>query len=203
MDLSKLPKLSQTPTPADAQMSSADPPSHDRASPPTPAPMIDHRSVERASAGIGAEVWISLVVGILLLLIGRNFAVYVSDTLAGRTFHTHVTWQAGPQIGQEVAYWDLSGGTSWTEAGLFVFGLALVIEAIMLMAVFSRFPHKAPLAWAALAVTTLATVLNLYVSVLVLSKGLIPLMSGLAVAFGGYMAAYQWRLARSLWANGN
>jgi len=44
----------------------------------------------------------------------------------------------------------------------------------------------------------LAAALNLIVAVKLLGIGIMPLMSALAVAFGGYMAVYEWKLLQQL-----
>src|SRR5690554_1263458 len=112
MDYSKLPKLSSTPPPP--------PP----ASPPPPG------NAAPITAGIGAEVWISAIVGIVLMLLGRSFGAWAITTLTGGTYETGVNWISGPLAGQPVGYWELAGGTAWTDSGIFLLGLALILEAI-------------------------------------------------------------------------
>ncbi len=46
---------------------------------------------------------------------------------------------------------------------------------------------------AALAMTICATLFNFYAAVVLLSSGTVPVLSGLAVAFGGYIAMSQGR----------
>jgi hypothetical protein len=196
MDISKLPRMSETgkqappPVPAD-HVDSIEAPVR-RARP------VEYRSVEPVRVGVGAEVWLSLVIGLILMMVGWTFARWALATLTGQTFHTNVTWTAGPKAGQEVAYFELQGFTAWTEAGLFLFGLAMVLEAAMLTVVFSRMGGKVALTSVALLVTFLATALNLVVAVRLLGVGITPLMSALAVAFGGYMVMYEWRLLQQI-----
>jgi hypothetical protein len=189
MDLSKLPRLSETDK-------------HAGAPPPTqPAPAsqsYEARPARPRGAGIGAQVWLSLIIGAILMMVGQNFAKYCIAKATGREYHTNVTWTSGPKAGQEVQYFELSGYTAWTDTGIFLFGLAMVLEAALLAIIFSPMGGKRLLAGVALGVTVLATVLNLWVSIMLLGAGIIPLMSGLAVAFGGYMAMYEWQLLQSL-----
>ena len=223
MDISKLPRLSQTSQPADAGTPagpSGTPPAATtpvagsslwcaRCNAPNPAGTrhcgncgAELRPAGAPNAftpvdvqpGIGAEVWVSAIVGIILMLVGMNFAKWAITTMAGGTYHTTVNWTAGPKAGQEVAYWELDGFAALQDCGLFLFGLAMVLEAIVLVVVHSQVRAKRPLLAVALLITLTATILNLLVSAKLLSAGVLPLMSLLAVAFGGYIIAYEWRL---------
>jgi hypothetical protein len=132
------------------------------------------------------------------MMYGRNFASYLLAKLKGAEFHTGVNWAVGPNAGQEVAYWDLQGATAWTETGIFLFGLAMIMEAVALAIVRSRRGGKRFIVTLSLGVVVLATIINLVTAVKVLNAGPIPLISGLAVAFCGYMAMYQWKLLQLL-----
>lgn len=193
MDISKLPRLSETdrhsPPPPPHAPSGDEPAARD-----APKPQQDPRPVERVSAGVGAEVWLSLIIGLVLMMLGQSFARYSIAKVTGQEFHTRVNWTEGPKAGQEVDYWELSGYTAWTDTAIFLFGLAMVLEAAVLAVVYSRSGAKVPLTAVALAVTLAATALNLWVCFKLLGVGITPLMSALAVAFGGYMAIYEWRL---------
>src|SRR5687767_12879484 len=162
MDISKLPRMSETnkhaPPPVTPEQ--VDPPEGARLQ----AAAVDYRSYEAARPGVGAEVWLSLIIGLILMMVGWTFARWAIATLTGQTFHTNVTWTAGPKAGQEVDYFELQGFTAWTDAGLFLFGLAMVLEAAMLAVVYSRMGGKVALTALALLVTVLATALNLFVA---------------------------------------
>jgi hypothetical protein len=231
VDLSKLPKLSQTPAPPPSDPVEAAPVSQPSQSgfpviPVTPQPQqiwcanchapnpIGTRfcgncgtelrggaSPARVEPGVGAEVWVSAIVGIVLMLLGLTFAKWALTTMFGGTYDTGLTWGA-PVPGQPnqhpegspIAYWDLRGFTALQDCAIFLFGLAMVLEAIVLLVVHSRVRAKGPLLLLAITITIAATVLNLVVSVRLLGVGVTPLLSLLAVAFGGYIAAYEWRL---------
>ena len=161
---------------------------------------IDYASRTPAGAdpGVGAEVWMSAVIGIVLMLVGRSFGGYLAATLTGQTYHTNATWTAGPKEGQEVAYWELSGYTALSDSAIFLFGLAMVMEAAVLALVNTRFKAKAGLVTVALLITVLATGYNLVVALKMLTANTLPITSLLAVAFGGYVALFEWRLLHQL-----
>ncbi len=196
MDMSKLPRLSQT--------NRADVPNPVGGGTTVPPPaqrthdVPDYDSRDRGGAvsdySIGAEVWISVILGLVFIFMGSNFARYAGATLAGKPFHTNVNWMAGEKEGQEVAYFELGGGTAYTDSGLFLFGLALVLEALALLVAQTRIPGKRAFVGFALFVTLAATAYNLFVMVKLFGLGITPLTSLIAVAIGGYMATYQWRL---------
>jgi hypothetical protein len=200
MDMSKLPRLSQTnkgdaPEPVAGQQVVA----------PPPAPQADVRDYERrdptdydAGYSVGAEVWISVILGIVFMFMGFNFARFVGATLTGQPYHTGVNWTAGENEGKEVGYFDLQGGTAYTESGIFLFGLALVLEAAALLAAHAGAPGRRGLVGLALFVTVTATVYNLFVAGTLFTMGITPLMTIIAVAIGGYMATYQWRLFKDV-----
>ena len=194
MDISKLPRMSETSKHA-PPLEQAEP--QMGAATPQPAP-VDYRSYDAVRPGVGAEVWLSLIIGLILIMVGWRFARWAIASMTGQPFHTNVNWMAGPKAGQEVSYFELEGFTAWTETALFLFGVALVLEAAMLAVVYSRLGGKVALTAIALLVTVLATALNLIVAIKLLGIGIMPLMSVLAVGFGGYMAVYEWKLLQQL-----
>jgi hypothetical protein len=188
MDYSKLPKLSQTPAP----------PATEEQTPPAAA-ISDYRSARDEETGMGAEIWLSAIIGLVMLMLGWTFARYLGATLTGQPFHTNVTWTTDDErAGKEVGYFELTGYTAWTDAGTFLFGVALLLEAAALAVAHRPSAPRKPLIGFALLVCILATTLNLLVAGLLLSHGLMPIISILIVAFGGYMAAYQWKLLKAL-----
>ena len=204
MDMSKLPRLSQTnkddaPTPVPGGTPAPPVPDPDRTVP-------DYQPRDRGGYdrgydpgySVGAEVWISVILGIVFMFIGWNFARYAATTLTGGTYHTHVNWTAGEKAGQEVAYYELQGGTAHTDSAMFLFGLALVLEAVAMLIAHTGVPGKRAFVGFALFVTLLATAYNLFVMVKLFGMGITPLMSVIAVAIGGYMATYQWRLFKQV-----
>jgi hypothetical protein len=195
MDISKLPRMSESGKHAPPPPDEADTRPGEASPQRTPS---DYRSYDAARPGVGAEVWLSLIIGLILIMVGWRFARWALATMTGQPFHTNTTWTSGPKAGQEVSYFELEGFTAWTETALFLFGLALVLEAAMLAVVYSRMGGKVALTAVAQLVTVLATGLNLLVAIKLLGIGIMPLMSALAVAFGGYMAVYEWKLLQQL-----
>ena len=203
MDMSKLPRLSQTnkddaPTPVPGGTPAPPVPSPDRTVPDyQPRERGGYDRDDRAydpGYSVSAEVWISVIFAIIYMFIGFNFARYMAAKVTGGTYHTKVNWTAGEKAGQEVDYYDLQGGTAHSDSAMFLFGLALLLEAIAMLIAHTGAPGKKLFVGFALFVTLLATAYNLFVIAKLFGMGITPLMSVIAVAIGGYMATYQWRL---------
>lgn len=219
MDLSKLPKLSQTPAPPGGSQS----PTAAADDTPPPAVAVNPYTAwcrechapnlpgSRFCAGcggklksenpsplgvtMGAEVWISAVLGLLFMLLGRPFGSWLFARMTGREHHTGMIWSEGaPNAGQEVPYWEVEGFGALTDSAIFLFGLAMVLEALALATVYSRFRGKRIVLILAMLIALAATVHNLVVSIKILGAGGTPLLSLFAVAFGGYILACEWRL---------
>jgi hypothetical protein len=181
MDISKLPKLSNTPAPPpDSPEPSAPPP---RTTPPIPAV---------AAFNIGPEFWFNTIVGLLLLYLGRRFAAYLLARTFGRVFHTGIV----DDQGTEVRYPDLLGHLMLTEGGIFLFGLVVLLEAGLKAAAGLGYRIPAAITWTIFALAAFTTAFNIYVCSVFLREGSTPLLSGLAVAFGGFIMADIWRIHR-------
>ena len=100
----------------------------------------------------------------------------------------------GPNEGQEVSYPDLYGLVWLSDSATFLFGLALFMDAMVrLVAVFASRLRK--FLFVPMFIVTLGVILwNLYAMGKLFSEG-VPLFEFLAVAFLGYAAFQQWRLA--------
>jgi hypothetical protein len=120
MDMSKLPKLSNSPQPA-APMSDATGAAGLRA---TPLSMAD----------IIFDVGFMTIVGLILLMLGGPFGGWLIAKAKGQPYITGVTWEMGPQAGQPVQLLQLSGGMGWQYAGEWVAGVAMILAAILLLA---------------------------------------------------------------------
>lgn len=155
------------------------------------------------SPGIGAEVWLSAILGVILMLVGMSFAKWALVTMTGGTYDTGLTWGA-PVPGQPdqhaegspIGYWELSGFSALQDMAIFLFGLAMALEAAVLLVIHSRLQSKRPLLFLALTITLIATALNLVVAGKLFAVSVLPFLSLLCVAFGGYIAAYEWRLLK-------
>ena len=181
MDLSKLPKLSNTgavqPSPT--------------VTTPTPAEPLQVNAVEvryvPAASSIGfAEAWISMAIGLLLLFIFPNTIHYV---LSPANFNQNNPVTDGQ--GNTLSY--VQSGFFWTDLGVTVFAAALILEGIALAAL-----RKPALLWIAFAVTVAAGLFNVGVIIHVQALTGFPIICGAGVAVLGYMAFTQWRLIAAL-----
>lgn len=180
MDLSKLPRLSESDRPV--------PPAE---TPPAAPQLLDYG---RAAPGGSGQVFISAVLGIVFMMMGITFAKFLFAKLTGQTFHTGATWSMGPNAGQEVDYYELAGYTAWTETAIFLLGLAMVFEAIILGIATKNTPFNRKLVAAGIAVSVVMTVFNTIVVILLFKEGTMPIISFVATAFGGWMVMQEWQL---------
>jgi hypothetical protein len=181
MDLSKLPKLSQTPSPpppvdADTAAQSSNSP-----------PPIVHYERRGQEASPLAEIWISIVVGLILLVMYPTMIKYISSRLFGTAF----------------APFELNDGTVipypkvypqfWSDLCITAFAFVLIFEGVALAMLRRRW-----LVMFAFGLTVTATLLNVGFVFATFATYGPPIVSLLASAFGGYIAIYQWRLLRSI-----
>jgi hypothetical protein len=191
MDMSKLPRLSQSPQPPPQTPPTAtDAPQGGAPS----APTMNYAPPDVRNPSVGAEVWISLAIGLILMLFGRQFGTYLISLITHEAMHTGVNWTSGPNAGQEVAYPDLIGFVMLTDASIWLFGLTLVFDAALLY--FSAGGRRLWLVGVAFALTAGVGAFNAFVCAKLFSAGITPIMSLFALAFGVYMAIYQWGLLK-------
>ena len=197
MDLSKLPKLSDTQSqippaekaPAGAE-TNAEMSNFQTGVPNYQQPM-SHRP-----PGVGGEIWISLIVGLILAYMGGTFAKFAVAKITHQHYHSGYTWDSdGPKgnAGDEIAYFDLPGFTAWTDMGVFLFGLTLLFEAAAKTFLVLRPGAVSRLVlMLAVVLTFVAVILNVIACVKLLGVGITPLISGLAGAFGGWILFDEW-----------
>ena len=143
--------------------------------------------------GIGADIWISLVIGILLCYLGGTFGRYAISRITHQPFHTGVNWTSGPKDGTEVDYFELEGFTAWSDMGVFLFGLILLFEAAAKTVLLLRPGKPARIAlMLAILLTVLGVLLNMIACAKLFSAGITPMLSGFAVAFGGWILFDEW-----------
>ena len=140
------------------------------------------------------SIWLSLIIGLVVMMMGWGSAKWATATLLGRTYDTGVTWQTGTRAGQSVAYWDLMGHQALSESALFLFGLACVLEAAAMAASYARPRLRTATVSVALLITLLATIYNMVACAVLFKEGITPILSLLAVGFGGYMAFAEWAM---------
>ncbi len=189
MDLSKLPKLSQSPAPPPADAPVA-----------PPAAPIQYGTSQTASPGVfaGPEIWIAGFMGIIFMIVGGTFAKYLVAKMSGQTFHTNVTWTTGERADQEVGYWELQGHTALSDSAIFLFGLSMLLEAFVMAASAKPFRYKLHLVVLAFVIAAGATIYNLIVVMILFADGITPLYSIVAVGFGAYIAWWEWNLLQSI-----
>jgi len=191
VDLSKLPRLSGTDASAPAPAPVHSPTRETQPQPPAvPA---------RTNFIAGPDLWISLIVGVLMLGLSRHFGAYLLDRATGQFYHTGFFFIVdGVQTTNEVPYSQLEGLAMLSDAAIFAFGLALIFDAIMRTVCLVAGVMVQRLAiGAALCFTIAATLFNAYAAIKLLHIDITPLISGLAIAFGGYMAFEQIRAVRA------
>lgn len=180
MDLSKLPKLSETPPPPPVLNAESADPSRTR----TPSPVDEYpRSRESIS---GAEVWISIAIGLILLFYYPTMMRYVSSRLFGTEFPPF-------ELDGAVIPYPKVHPQFWSDLCITAFAFVLILEGVALAMLRKRW-----IVLLAFGMTVLTTLLNVgFVFATFASHGP-PMISLLAIAFGGYIAIYQWRLLKSL-----
>ncbi len=165
MDLSKLPRLSESPQPPKPAELPATPMGDAGASAGRNAAgrgaHSDIRYAQPPEPGVAAEVWIAAFLGIIFVAMGFRFVRWATATVSGQTFDTQTTWTTGPNAGQMVNYWDLAGYSAYTDMAVFLFGLAVLFEAAVLALVRGTAVWQQTLLLVALVVAATATVVNL------------------------------------------
>ena len=195
MDFSKLPRLSKTRTPegtADA------PPGDGPAGDPPPAPVaardpMSHRRDESyapLATGRGPEAWISIGVGLIFLFVFPHFTQWWVHVV----FHTKtpLPFSVTDAAGDEIPY--PKSDFFFNDLAIASFAYALLIEGVALILAGRNRPG---IVLFALAVTTAAVALNAWYAISSFGDGF-PIVSAIAVVFGGYMMWFQWNLAKEL-----
>jgi hypothetical protein len=148
--------------------------------------------------GAGPEVWISIALGLLLLFLAPNAMKWASS----KVLHTKFTPYVDPITEQPVDYVLMTDGTKVNYRNRIEFWNDWAITAFALALilegvalVFSRRPLVVLLA---LLVTVAATLANLIYLVATYNTYGIALLSALAVIFGTVIAVYEWRLLMML-----
>jgi hypothetical protein len=178
MDLSKLPKLSQTPSP---------PVDTDTVPQPSKSPpaIINYERRGQEASPL-AEVWISIVIGLILLVMYPTMIKYVSSRLFGTAF-------APFELDGTVIPYPKVYPQFWSDLCITAFAFVLILEGVALAMLRKRW-----IVMFAFGLTITTTLLNVGFVLATFATYGPPIVSLLASAFGGYIAIYQWRLLRSL-----
>jgi hypothetical protein len=193
MDLSKLPRLSKTDGP---------PPTESQIAPPARSPIPLPAELSGTYRPGLAEAWISIGVGVILLLVFPYTLQYFSSKLfhtpfapfgdPDKPFPAKVDYEVWMQGGNTYRIYYRDTTKFWSDLVITAFALVLILDGILMV----RF-RKLPVVLFALCLTVAATLGNLIYLVKTYSQGL-ALTSALAVLFGGYIAMSQWSLARAM-----
>jgi hypothetical protein len=176
MDLSKLPKLSQTPkTESPAAEGSAG-----QAQPLDYAPAPIRYS--------SADVWLSIAVGFILLLMAPRFPEYVfssADSFAQK-------WTFSDEQGNPLAY--RQSVFFWGDVAITCFAFVLILDGIVVAV-----GRRPMFIIGAFTITAAITLLNAIYVLVMMQKGYgAQIFSILAVAFGIYIAIQQLAMFRTL-----
>ncbi|HEX8340236.1 MAG TPA: hypothetical protein VF624_04940 [Tepidisphaeraceae bacterium] len=124
MDLSKLPKLSESPAPRGVVSGVDAPEAHATESAAPPLRMID----------VGFDIALLIGFGAILMMLGAPFGGWLKAKLGGQPYDTGNVWSGGPNDGRPVELFELQGGTGWLYAGEWVAGAAMIGAALLLAA---------------------------------------------------------------------
>lgn len=187
MDVSKLPKLSDTQKEQQAQAAAV---AGETAATNDP-PIVQYapRQEDRQSISVmgGAEAWLSIAIGVIILLIDTNRRL-LHYYLARSSF----TWTFSDSAGAPLPYPKTI--FFWGDFAMVAFGLVLIIEGLVL-----GFAPRRGLIAMAFALTVAATLLNFGYIAFMISGGYgFQIPSALAVVFGLYISSYEWRLLRAM-----
>jgi hypothetical protein len=187
MDMSKLPRMSQTPPPPpDApHPDDATRAPHGYATAPTPTDYRHAGGYGSEPAPSFAEAWISIAIGLILLFIYP----YTWQWLISKVSNyqppflpiTDVNTGANIPYSQSVFF--------FSHLCVFAFALVLIIDGLVL------FTRRAALLIFAFGFTVITAAMNFFCIANETMQGRgFPLASALAFAFGVYIAIFQWKL---------
>jgi hypothetical protein len=183
MNVSKLPKLTNTQKEQPAPAAGAQNPAPEETIPQYASAQTPQGTLPQSGV---AEVWISIAVGAILLLMFPRFLSWVSSRLFGTHFNPFLAAD-----GSVVPYTKVP--EFWGDLGPTLFGVVLIVEGIALM-----FARRRSVMVFAFALTVIATAYNLIYLVMSYSTYGLALVSAFAVAIGVYIAMYQWKLIKML-----
>jgi hypothetical protein len=211
MDLSKLPRLSTTGSPPPDPASPEAPPPElvtttsapaagyctcgaplragarfcDSCGAPVAAGSSQRGFAPEGDAGSGAEVWLSVAIGALLLLMQPRLLQFLSHKLFGTFFSPFLD-----ENNNEVPY--TAQMAFWSDLGITLFAFVLILEGLAI-----AFARRRGVVALAFGLTVATTAYNLAYLVYTFSSG-VAILSAFAVAFGVYIAIFEWRLLQQL-----
>lgn len=150
---------------------------------------VPHYASPLPGGFIPAEAWLSFIIGVMVLFMFPEFRHYL-------TMHDHMDdfyalHTIVDKSGQSILFEN--SAFFFPEMGLTVFGVVLILDAAVLLR-----PRYALLLWLTLVLTVLCVLLNIFAIIKAYDGAGFMLYNALAVAFGGYIALYDWRLLQLL-----
>ena len=185
MDLSKLPRMSETPPPPPEQQTHPDDPG--RAPRGAAAAPVDYGLYEPAPSV--AEAWISIAIGLILLFIYPYFWQWLISLISNYKppFLPITDLNTGADIPYTQSIFFFS------NLCIFAFALVLIIDGLIL------FTRRRGLLTFAFGFTVITAAMNFFCIANETMQGRgFPLASALAFAFGVYIAIFQWKLLQSM-----
>jgi uncharacterized membrane protein YhaH (DUF805 family) len=143
-------------------------------------------------------MWITVILALIFLALGRQFASYAIATAGHRPFHTQAFWDSGPKAGEEVDYHELAGLAYWSDSAMLFFGIALLVSGASLAVATLRWHGRRLFGWLAMIVIIAAAVYNGFVAVKLVAADITPLLSLLCIGLGGYEIYLQYRAIKPL-----
>ena len=178
MDVSKLPRLSET-KPVQGSPENAPVPA------PAEAPPAGPRLSTLETPRAGAEAWISIAIGLILIFMCPRPLQYLFTRGHPETF----TWTFTDANGDPMDYTRTA--FFLPDVGVVAFGFILMLDGLLLV-----FARSRSFVWVTLGLTFIVTALNLLALVTSMNQIGFQILPALAIAFGVYMMAFQWRLVQ-------
>jgi hypothetical protein len=187
MDMSKLPRMSQTPPPPPETVE----PALDEGSAAPGIPAAQAQRAYRQELDYGseptvslAEAWNSNAIGLILMFVSTagRFLEYLTSS--------NFSWNFIDPAGAPLPYRQTV--FFWGDVAIFAFSLLLIIDGLIL------FTRKPALVMIAFGFTIVTVLMNFLYVVRMMNGYGFQLWSAIAVAFGVYIAIFQWRLLQSL-----
>jgi hypothetical protein len=150
-----------------------------------PKTSVAHYGAPLPGGFIPAEFWLSLCFGLIILFMFPEFRDYLINLHHPDIFYSKYT--IVDASGMSLAF--EKSAFFFREMGLTYFGIVLILDALVLLR-----PTWSLLVWATLAVTVSSVLLNIYAIIQSNDTAGFAWQNALCVAFGGYLALYQWRL---------
>ena len=207
MDLSKLPRMSKTTAPGSAPSSppGTDTPAPAAAPPRAVAAATEYEPQPEPLWGMWAEIWFMTLLGLVLIMFGKDVIRYEWATLRHQEFHTEIKWEGGEKDGQEIEYPELwgfvgiPGGKMDTDLSLVLLGAMLIVDvAGRAIATRLKTPARFPILGLVMLITVFVVGYNMVVAVRCFKANALPTISILAIAVGGFFVMLQAALFQSL-----